>query len=281
VGSVCKQINRIYGNEDEDMKETFWSNVTVSTDLAELCLQDHRKLGRTQMEIRNMVDEIGKLAAKLGNEEVFKWAIRNDFYFMELFEDENLFLDVAKKGHLRVLEIAHSNRLEWYSREMLEEAAARFDVQLLYFIFDKKPDEFNLSFTKLCVSKGYLYTLNWWKKKEVLELFCNAAYNGQCEIMEMLKYNGWQQRPTSLERNVVNSAARGGHINALEWARDQGWYGDEKESCMWAAKNGHLHVLQWLREDGAAWDHRVIYCAEERGYDYVVEWARENGCPEP
>jgi hypothetical protein len=64
------------------------------------------------------------LAAKLGNEEVFKWAIQNDFYFIELFEDNDLVLDVAKKGHLRVLEIAHSNRLEWYSREMLEDAAA-------------------------------------------------------------------------------------------------------------------------------------------------------------
>jgi ribosomal protein S18 acetylase RimI-like enzyme len=56
-----------------------------------------------------MVDEIRKLAAKFGNEEVFKWAIWNDFYFMELFEDDDLFLDVTKKGHLRVLEIAHSN----------------------------------------------------------------------------------------------------------------------------------------------------------------------------
>jgi hypothetical protein len=191
-----------------------------------------------------MVNDTGKLAAKLGNEEVFKWAIWNEFYFMALFEDNDLFLDVARKGHLRVLEIAHSNRLEWYSREMLENAAARFTVQLLYFIFNRKPDELNLSFTKLCVSKGYFYALNWWNKKELLELFCNAAYNGQYEIMESLKYNGWQQRPTSLERNVVFSSAHGGHINALEWARDQGWYGDEKESCMWAANNGHLHVLQ-------------------------------------
>jgi hypothetical protein len=76
--------------------------------------------------------------------------------------------------------------------------------------------------------------------------------------MEALKVYGWQNRPTSLERNVVNSAAHGGHINALEWARDQGWYGDGKELCMSAAMNGHLHVLQWLREDGAAWDGRVI-----------------------
>jgi hypothetical protein len=44
VGSVCKQINRIYANEDEDMKETFWSNVAVSRDLVELCLKDHKKL---------------------------------------------------------------------------------------------------------------------------------------------------------------------------------------------------------------------------------------------
>jgi hypothetical protein len=44
VGSICKQINRIYGNEDKDMKETFWSNVTVSRDLAKLCLKDHQKL---------------------------------------------------------------------------------------------------------------------------------------------------------------------------------------------------------------------------------------------
>jgi hypothetical protein len=57
------------------MKENFWSNVTVSKDLAELCLQDHQKVGWTQDEIWEMVDEIGKLVAKLGNEEVFKWPI--------------------------------------------------------------------------------------------------------------------------------------------------------------------------------------------------------------
>jgi hypothetical protein len=34
VGSICKQINIIYGNEDENMKETFWSNVAISMDLA-------------------------------------------------------------------------------------------------------------------------------------------------------------------------------------------------------------------------------------------------------
>jgi hypothetical protein len=75
VGSICKQINKIYANDDNDsVKETFWSNVAVSKDLAELCLQDHQKLGCPKYQIQSMVDEIGKVAAKSGNVKVFKWA---------------------------------------------------------------------------------------------------------------------------------------------------------------------------------------------------------------
>jgi hypothetical protein len=45
VGSVCKQIDKIYANEDKDMKVTFWSNVAVSRNLVELCFKVHQKLG--------------------------------------------------------------------------------------------------------------------------------------------------------------------------------------------------------------------------------------------
>jgi hypothetical protein len=82
-----------------------------------------------------------------------------------------------------------------------------------------------------------------------------------------------------LKQMIVLCTASGGHIDALEWAQDQGMHGDA-ESCMWAASHGHLDALQWLREDGATWDSRVISCAKEGGYNYVVEWARENGSPE-
>jgi hypothetical protein len=42
VGSICKQINKIYAYDDNDsMKVTFWSNVAVTKDLAKLCLHDH------------------------------------------------------------------------------------------------------------------------------------------------------------------------------------------------------------------------------------------------
>jgi hypothetical protein len=63
--------------------------------------------------------------------------------------------------------------------------------------------------------------------------------------MDSLYENGWQQQPPILKEKKVNWAAGGGHINALEWAQDQGMYGDA-ESCMWAAFNDHLHVSKWL-----------------------------------
>jgi hypothetical protein len=40
-------------------------------------------LGKPKMRC-SLVQRIGKWSAKSGNEEVFKWAIRNVFYFMEL-----------------------------------------------------------------------------------------------------------------------------------------------------------------------------------------------------
>jgi hypothetical protein len=45
VGSICQQINKIYANEDKDMKVTFWSVVAVSRKLVELCFKDYQKLG--------------------------------------------------------------------------------------------------------------------------------------------------------------------------------------------------------------------------------------------
>jgi hypothetical protein len=103
-------------------------------------------------------------------------------------------------------------------------------------------------------------------------------------MLDSLYKNGYQQAPSHLKEilkeTIVNWAASGGQIDALEWAQDQGMHGDA-ESCMWAACYNHLHVLQWLQEDGATWDSHVISYAEECGYDYVVEWAKENGCPEP
>jgi hypothetical protein len=100
VGSICKQINKIYANEDEDMKLTFWSNVAVSRNLVELCLKDYQKLGQRINEIRSMVAKIGKEAAKSGNVKVFKRALWNE-YFHENYWTKHIFIDIAENGHIK------------------------------------------------------------------------------------------------------------------------------------------------------------------------------------
>jgi hypothetical protein len=74
-----------------------FGELSVNEHVAELCLQHHQKLGQTQDEIQNMANAITELAAKFGNEEVFQWAIQNNFYDLELFQDD-LFKDVTKYG---------------------------------------------------------------------------------------------------------------------------------------------------------------------------------------
>jgi hypothetical protein len=105
VGSICKRINKIYANEDEDMKVTFWSNVAVSRNLADLCFKDHQKLGQRIYEIRSMVAKIGEVAAKLGNVKVFMWALWNE-YFHEEYWDDDVFKDVTENEHIKILELA-------------------------------------------------------------------------------------------------------------------------------------------------------------------------------
>jgi hypothetical protein len=107
-----------------------------------------------------MVDAFRELAAESRNEKVFKWALRNDFYIDKNWQSD-VFQDIAKNGHLKVLELADRKKLYWYHRQMLVDAAARTDLELLEFLLNKKPNEFNSSFARMCVAKGYIEVLEW------------------------------------------------------------------------------------------------------------------------
>jgi hypothetical protein len=61
------------------------------------------------------------------------------------------------------------------------DAAARNDWELLNFLLEKKPNIFNLSFTRMCVREGYVEVVDWWKSVELIELTKEAAYSGHGE----------------------------------------------------------------------------------------------------
>jgi hypothetical protein len=51
-------------------------------------------------------------------------------------------------------------------------------------------------------------------------------------------------------------AAKGGHLDVLKWAHEQGCPWDEL-TCAHAADGRHVQVLKWIYEQGGPWDERV------------------------
>ena len=91
---------------------------------------------------------------------------------------------------------------------------------------------------------------------------------------------GPEERKTKekLKRGLCQSAAKGGQLDLLKWARARGYPWCEK-TCHAAAENGHLEVLQWARAHGCPWDEETCTAAAKNGHLEVLQWARANGCP--
>ena len=72
--------------------------------------------------------------------------------------------------------------------------------------------------------------------------------------------------------------ARHGLLEAVKWARANGWPWDY-ETCANAARNGHLATLQWARANGCPWDMMTTASAALNGHLATLQWAQANGCP--
>jgi hypothetical protein len=69
-------------------------------------------------------------------------------------------------------------------------------------------------------------------------------------------------------------AAKGGFLEVLRWARQNGCPWDEW-TCTRAAEGGFLEMLQWAHENGCPWDKDTWDYADPRCRTYLIE----RGCP--
>jgi hypothetical protein len=98
-----------------------------------------------------------------------------------------------------------------------------------------------------------------------------GAFVGACRALN-------SQKRRFSARAVCTSAAAGGHLALLRWARANGCPWDEF-TCTFAAGRGHLAVLQWLRANGCPWEEtECCLAAAACGRVGVLRWARANGC---
>ncbi len=78
-------------------------------------------------------------------------------------------------------------------------------------------------------------------------------------------------------QTCLPSAAIGGHLEILQWARSQGCAWNEQT---YAARGGHLELLlQWARSQGCPWDEQTCANAARGGHLELLQWLRGEGCP--
>ncbi len=181
--------------------------------------------------------------------------------------------------------LTEKERTQFRSRQMtpLAVAVAEGDVEALEWLiqlFDGKGLEWRddgLGLPFLAAKRGKLASLTclhangcpWDMKKTCL----SAAAGGHLDVLQWARQNGRPWSTSTCER-----AAWAGHLEVLQLARRNGCPWDEG-TCWWAAHEGHLEVLQWLRQNGCPWDAKTCADAADGGHLDVLQWARENGCP--
>ena len=47
-----------------------------------------------------------------------------------------------------------------------------------------------------------------------------------------------------------------------------------EDVCAYAAKGGHLDVLKWARENGCPWNEQVCINAATNGHLEILKWAK-------
>ena len=94
-----------------------------------------------------------------------------------------------------------------------------------------------------------------------------AARGGHLEVLQWL-----QQLGHALCHVIRRQAAAGGHLVVLQWTQEQGWPW-EVRICAAAARNGHLAILRWARHHGLAWDPSTCEAAARGGHLEVLQIA--------
>ena len=106
-----------------------------------------------------------------------------------------------------------------------------------------------------------------------------ASQYGHLNVLEFFKNN-------NIEFDVYTCAkiaAEYGFLHIIQWLHQNGcdpnYVHENSWTCCGAASGGHLHILQWLRNHGYQWDRYTCFKAAGNGHLHVLQWARENGCP--
>lgn len=103
---------------------------------------------------------------------------------------------------------------------------------------------------------------------------CAAASFGSIEALIYARTQGWEV----VDRAVLHAAANG-HLGCVQYLHEVCGIIPSSRSTVMAADSGNLALIRYLVEKGCPWDPEVCATFADNGNLEGLIFARENGCP--
>jgi len=229
-------------------------------------------------------------ACKHGHLDVVDWLVGSGCPWKERNEEDQPHVggkacaSAAKGGHLHVLQFLRSQHVnaKW-NRKTPMKAAEHGHLEVLRWAIENHCPVDSYTYHHAAMY-GHIHILEYLNTTYApYDAFAAnaAAQEGHVHVLEWFLEHGyilWQDR-------ILQHAARENQIKVLEWAcshpttmfqRAFGLTADIMES---AAEGGHVEAIQWLRDRGTDWNTDVSNVAAREGNLEALKWLVDKGCP--
>jgi hypothetical protein len=190
-----------------------------------------------------------------GSIDVIKWGRSRgiDMFFSDVH------LEAARRGHGEMLKYLRSIGCTFGKNRFTQAARRGYGEMLKYlggtgYTYTSEQSRFTQA-----ARRGYREMRGYKRRDYCIEegnVFTKAARGGHIDVLEWAKEIFKEDnRPCPYDRNITASAAAGGHLATLKWLRNEQIHGGpdyvfpwDGLTCEKAARAGHIHILEWVRD---------------------------------
>ena len=212
-------------------------------------------------------------------------------------------IDAAKRGHLDVVKWAIMRGGEGDASEALGRAASQGHLHIVKWLHKERGVGINAYRVQDAASSGHKDTVVWMcarldeslSRYDAKQIVCEAALRGHTKLVQVLHDElglplchdccalmathgrldmvQWAHaRGSKLRASVVKAALKGGYVDIIEWAINNGCPYDPANMYIKSARKGHLHVMEWARARDYPWDPNACRAVAVNTHPSVVEW---------
>lgn len=154
-------------------------------------------------------------------------------------------------------------------------ASASGKLELLVWLREEMKCAWNGRVTENAAREGHLEVLRWARENgcPCNKPACHAAARaGRVDMLRLLRE---PPKPCSWDSETIIQAIVGGHLETVQWLKEQGCKWNGASIVNTAAKEGQIHILQWLLDNGDGVTVDTACIAAEGGQLKVLELLKQ------